>query len=275
MGWYHYQCTEDGNCDVNQPVPCPDGTCKPDGNDNNCTSSGEVAQTSSTASSDDKQEEPEELYHATAPIFHLCQKKHWLKAIQAKEPYFPPTFWKDGRFTRASCEAVSLPQTANHYYQQIKGDWLCLEIDPTLLRQMGMPIVAQRAPESSIDDPVECLKVYGGIPTVHANVILEVYAMQRETNGRFYGMKPDSSVAKVAVLRPQQKQETLTEKLAQKMHAERIEKVKAAQKEQREKLKIASSKSKEHQPKNAEQKQPEQPKHKEEHRRRFWKLGKK
>jgi hypothetical protein len=203
MGWYHYQCA-DGSCDVNQAVPCPDGTC-PD-------------PPSSKAEEDDSKqhatEEPqEEIYRASSPIYHLCQKTHWETALSKEEPYFPPSFWQDGRFTRASCEIISLPQAANHYYQQIAGDWLCLEINPVTLLEMGIPIVAQRAPESTSSDPVECLKVYAGIPTVVKNVVIEVYKMQRDEKGRFYGMTPDKSVLKCVPRKPN-KPETPARKIS-------------------------------------------------------------
>ena len=212
MGWYHYQCAEDGTCDVNKTIPCPDGTCQPD-----------------AAPPEAAEEEEEEIYYAQTPIYHLCQKKLWLQAIQANEPYFPPTFWKDGRFTRASCEAATLPQTANHYYQDIAGDWLCLEMLPRKLREMGMPIVAQRAPESTKTDPIECLKVYGGIPVAaHVGVVKEVYAMQRDDQGRFFGMKPDASVPKHAGAKVDAEEPSLTEKLAREMVLEERQKKLAA-----------------------------------------------
>ena len=39
-------------------------------------------------------------------IYHLCQESKWLAAVSAGEPYFPPTFVEDGRFTRASTRTV-------------------------------------------------------------------------------------------------------------------------------------------------------------------------
>jgi hypothetical protein len=193
MGWYHYDQCADGTCDVSQPVACPDGTC-PD------LPSPKAEEDESKQHATDEPEE--EMYRASTPIYHLCQKTHWETALSKEEPYFPPSFWPDGRFTRASCEIASLPKAANHYYQQIAGDWLCLEINPVTLRNMGIPIAAHRASESTPSDPVECLKVYGGIPTVVKNVVIEVYKMQRDEKGRFYGMTPDISVPKCVPMKP-------------------------------------------------------------------------
>ena len=128
----------------------------------------------------------EELYDLShGPIFHLCQKENWLDAVRAKKPYFAPTFWSDGRFTRGSCALDSLVETANAYYKSTEGEWLVLEMDPHLVHQMGTMIAVHRAPESTREEPVQCLKIHGGIPTGISGLVTQVYRMQRNEDGTF------------------------------------------------------------------------------------------
>jgi len=200
MGWYHYQAAEDGNPDPSQPIECPDGTCpsKKEACEGTCESKGETV-----APIEKPPAEPvDKPYYPDAPIYHLCQATLWREAIRFREPYFPPTFWADGKFTRASCEAEGLPDTANHYYKHIKGDWLCLELDHLKLKEMGVVMVAQRAPESTEEDPVECLKVYSGIPVTVPGIVRKVYAMKRDLDGTFRGMMVTNLVKTSAIPTP-------------------------------------------------------------------------
>jgi hypothetical protein len=182
MGWYHLEITNNGDVDPTNITTCPEGTCHLPPPDESREQSAR-----------------EELYHGNGPIFHLCQKSKWMDAIRNKGGYFPPTFWSDGRFTRASCVQDTLMRTANHYYKQVSGDWLCIEMDPALLRQSGIAIAVQRAPESTTTDPIQCLKLYGGIPVIVTGLVTQIYAMQRNSDGTFLGMLPDDGVDRVVV----------------------------------------------------------------------------
>lgn len=180
MGWYHYQTAEDGK--PGEKIECPDGTCA-------------VKETQSAAAeaaneNEKGQEETEELYEASGTIYHLCQKSLWLEAIEKANAYYPPTFWKDGKFTRFSCDRSTLVDTANHYYGSVPGDWLCLSLDATEVRNRGVPIVAQRAPESTPQEPIQCLKVFSGIP-VTMPVVVEIHRMRRDADGKFFDMAVD------------------------------------------------------------------------------------
>jgi hypothetical protein len=218
MGWYHYLQTEDGSPDTHAgPIACPDGTCRaPDPPTTATTTMTLVA-----APVD------EVLYHtATTPIYHLCQAKLWLQAIQQRVPYFPPSFWSDGRLTRASCDLETVLDTANHYYKSSSsGDWLCLQLDPAVWRGLGIPMAVQRAPEerssSSVrkeeeEEPIQCLKVYGGISTTAKDVLVTaIYAMKRDNaTGTFYGMEPDTSTPKRVVMDPPATISSLTKRTA-------------------------------------------------------------
>ncbi|GAX25672.1 hypothetical protein FisN_15Lh041 [Fistulifera solaris] len=187
MGWYHYQAAEDGT--PGEKIECPDGTCTMK------EYPAPAKQGNTSIAVQQNEEEEEELYEASGTIYHLCQKSLWLEAVEKGKPYFPPTFMKDGKFTRFSCERDTLVETANHYYGSFPGDWLCLSVDATEVRNRGVPIVAQRAPESTKQEPIQCLKVYSGVGVGQA--VLEIHRMRRDEHGRFFGMIVDTVTPKV------------------------------------------------------------------------------
>lgn len=124
-------------------------------------------------------------------IYHLCQKSKWDEAYSKKQPYFPPTFLKDGKFTRATIYKDDVVNAANEYYKDTPGEWICLELNAPLLYGMGIPILAQNAPESDPKAPVKCLQVFGGISTTLPGLLRKVYPMKRSSNGTFlYVMDP-------------------------------------------------------------------------------------
>merc|ERR1712137_1290875 len=57
-------------------------------------------------------------------IYHMCEKPQWDEAVEERGAYFPPTFHKDGKFTRASVFKEGLIDTANHFYKDSPGDWI-------------------------------------------------------------------------------------------------------------------------------------------------------
>jgi hypothetical protein len=111
-------------------------------------------------------------------IYHLCQQSKWDQAVNKKLPYFPPTYMKDGKFTRASVDKEDMMSVANHYYKETPGKWIVLEIDCKMLYSLGIPILAQEAPESVLEAPVKCLQIYGGIST-SLPVVHRVYPVFR------------------------------------------------------------------------------------------------
>lgn len=186
MGWYHHEYTNSGSSSDPSAGPsasCPDGTCS--------LPSPDLTREAAAQ---------EEIYtDIKGPVYHLCQRDNWLKAIDSKEAYFPPTFWSDGRFTRGSCARNTLLHTANTYYKSVAGDWLCLELDPAVLRRLGIPIAVHRAPEAAADgQPAQCLKLYGGISVTTLGLVLESYALQRGADGSFLAMLPDDGMPRMA-----------------------------------------------------------------------------
>jgi len=119
-----------------------------------------------TNSSEDKK--PEILYHMTT-------KAEWEKAKADNHAYYPKTFEADGFYTHATGVPSRLIETANHFYQDVSGDWICLEFKRSVLRskfgivvkdEMAMPVGEKQVSEDwkSEKNNWICPHVYGGIP---------------------------------------------------------------------------------------------------------------
>ena len=73
-------------------------------------------------------------------LFHLIQVELWRLALENNTPYFPPTYDQDG-FTHATAKPNLLLNVANHFYTDIPGDWLCLEMTIDSLHDNGVDVV--------------------------------------------------------------------------------------------------------------------------------------
>lgn len=103
-------------------------------------------------------------------LYHMCIKADWEAAKAKGEAYYPPTFEKDGSYTHATAVAERLIETANHFYQESIGDWICLRMSREALKKCGIitkdepaMAVGDTAVEGSWNDWV-CPHIYGGIP---------------------------------------------------------------------------------------------------------------
>ena len=68
--------------------------------------------------------------------------------------------------------------------------WIVLEIDCKTLYALGVAILAQEAPESTKDEPVKCLQLFGGISTTLPGLISNIYEMKRDySSGEFLAVK--------------------------------------------------------------------------------------
>lgn len=114
-----------------------------------------------------KEENPEILYH-------MCQKELWEKAKLDGGAYYPPSFEVDGYFTHATGVPARLITTANHFYQDTEGDWICLRFNHAELHRRGihvkfekpMPVGNKSVQEDWTMSTWIFPHVYGGIPTV-------------------------------------------------------------------------------------------------------------
>jgi hypothetical protein len=210
MGWYHHEiaserdpfedekkATGSSSCQQQEPqqnvsTTCVDGSCSKASTATTSLSSSKQQQHPPAQQQQQEQVE-EELYIDDGPIYHLCDKANWLLAIRQGQSYYPPTFWLDGRFTRTCCKKDMMVQTGNEYYKNHTGDWILLVLNPSMIRNFGIPIACHFAPESTVSTPVECLKVYSGISVTTPGLVSDVYLMQRSANGTFIGMTQDNN----------------------------------------------------------------------------------
>lgn len=130
-------------------------------------------------------------------IYHLCQRAVFAQAVEDGKPYFPPTFVKDGRFTRASQEKGTLIDTANTYYKNIPGEWICLELNAQRILELGIQILPACAPEGTAGNPINCLQIFGGITTTVPGLVIAIHKMIRLGDGHFYSMddKPSYEIS--------------------------------------------------------------------------------
>lgn len=129
-------------------------------------------------------------------IYHMCQKKLWDDAVKLGIAYFPPTFEVDGGFTHATALPQRLIQTANHFYSQTVGDWICLQLSMKALHTKGI-VTRYEQPKNvgSIATGMDwndwaCPHIFGGIPTTQNDtVLIQTFPMERNELGIFVGIQ--------------------------------------------------------------------------------------
>jgi uncharacterized protein (DUF952 family) len=103
-------------------------------------------------------------------LYHMCLKADWEAAKASGDAYYPPTFAQDGNYTHATAVADRLVQTANHFYQDSTGDWICLRMSRAALKRCGIFTKDEQA--LPVGDKAVgatwgawvCPHVYGGLP---------------------------------------------------------------------------------------------------------------
>ena len=120
--------------------------------------------TSTGTKSEDTIEKAEVLYHMTT-------RTEW-EAAQEYGCYYPKTFVEDGHYTHATAVPSRLVETANHFYQDVPGEWICLEFHRSALRrcgifvrdEMALPVGDQKVSDDWLARAWVCPHVIGGIP---------------------------------------------------------------------------------------------------------------
>lgn len=117
-------------------------------------------------------------------LYHMCKASLWEEAKMSGKAYFPPTFAEDDHLTHATAVPSRLIDTANHYYQDVQGDWVCLEFTRSALRDRGIFVrdehataVGEKPVDSEMMHNWVCPHVIGGLPL---NVVRREYKMRRE-----------------------------------------------------------------------------------------------
>lgn len=116
-------------------------------------------------------------------LYHMTKKAEWEQAKKSGHAYYPKTYEQDGYITHATAVATRLIDTANHYYQDIVGEWVCLQVTRQSLRRAGITVKDEEAlpvGDAAIGKEMEnwiCPHIMGGIPPA---VVDSEYAIQRE-----------------------------------------------------------------------------------------------
>jgi len=123
------------------------------------------------------EESPEVLYH-------MCPRADWEAAVKSGKAYYPPTFEQDGYLTHATGVPSRLIDTANHYYQDSVGEWICLEFTRTALKDAGIFVRDEQATavgDKATDDKLMadwiCPHILGGLPL---GVVRTSHVMSRD-----------------------------------------------------------------------------------------------
>jgi uncharacterized protein (DUF952 family) len=114
-------------------------------------------------------------------IYHMTTKAMWDECVAKDEAYYPLTFEVDGFYTHATSVAPRLLTTANHFYQDIEGEWICLEVSRKGLKKCGIVIKDEEplpvGDKAIGDDWMSwvCPHIYGGIPPVCVHKVNKMY----------------------------------------------------------------------------------------------------
>lgn len=148
-----------------------------------------VLQTNTLAASEDTLSQYTKKYPF---IFHLVQKDAWQKAVAESSVYYPPTYEQD-KFTHATANPDFLLTIGNHFYVEVKGDWLCLRMSVETLRQTGVSTIFEgTAPVG--DKPADFdgtdselfPHILGGI---HPDAVIQAHIVERDDSGLFLGVE--------------------------------------------------------------------------------------
>ena len=122
-------------------------------------------------------------------IYHLVQKPLWEKCKATGETYYPPTYAQDG-FTHATADPAKLLGVANHFYKDVKSDWLCLKMTRQTIADAGItlkfedpsPVGSTPALNASQSGGERFPHIYGGIPPA---IVLEERIVRRSADGTY------------------------------------------------------------------------------------------
>jgi uncharacterized protein (DUF952 family)/mannose-6-phosphate isomerase-like protein (cupin superfamily) len=165
------------------PAFRPDRCIREDGPDSEVSRGlaalhGEVAAAAAAAPKPASADEPK-----PEVLYHMCEKARWEAAHASGDAYFPPTFDEDGGYTHATAVPSRLVTTANHFYRDSPGDWVCVRVARSALRRAGIAVRDEEALPVG-DTPVSegwagwvCPHIFGGIPPA---LVTEVFPMVRD-----------------------------------------------------------------------------------------------
>lgn len=68
-----------------------------------------------------------------ATLYHLLPSKEWTICVEKDRAYYPPTFEMDG-FIHLTANPSFLLQVANHFYREVDGAFVVLQLAPDKLK---------------------------------------------------------------------------------------------------------------------------------------------
>jgi hypothetical protein len=116
-------------------------------------------------------------------LHHMTTRALWNAVKDSGEAYYPPTFDVDGYYTHATAVPSRLITTANNFYQEDAGEWICLIFSRAALKKCGIFVKDEEAlpvgdrPIGGDWDTWICPHVIGGIPP---SIVTEIFVIQRE-----------------------------------------------------------------------------------------------
>lgn len=120
-------------------------------------------------------------------LYHMVPAAQWEHAKSTGAAYYPTTFHEDGDYTHATAVPTRLITTANHFYQDVAGEWVCLRFTRTALKRCGIVVRDEEAKPVGEKDVGEdwgdwvCPHVLGGLPP---SVVDKEFPMER--NGKAF-----------------------------------------------------------------------------------------
>ena len=102
---------------------------------------------------------------AAEVLYHVPRRSG--RRPRGRDAYFPTTYDEDGG-PHATAVAERLVETANHFYQDVAGEWICLRPRPAL-RRCGITVKDEEASRSTSRPSADverlvCPHIYGGLP---------------------------------------------------------------------------------------------------------------
>lgn len=127
-------------------------------------------------------------FGAPRVIYHMCDAEAFKSGTENGALYYPPTYKADG-FVHASAFAPDLIATANNFYKSVRGNWICISLNPNMLDGEIKYEPAAAVGNIASNDTTNAPKfphIYGGIP---AKAVIATYRMERAEDGTFLSIR--------------------------------------------------------------------------------------
>jgi uncharacterized protein (DUF952 family) len=129
------------------------------------------------------------IHDASTPdlIYHVVQVSVWNSATETGNEYLPPTYGADG-FIHATHDGPLLVPVLNHFYTEIKDDFLCLELDTKILTspvkmESPAPVGDKPAHDKGDAAPENYPHIYG--PIAPLSCVTRKLPVLRSEDGKF------------------------------------------------------------------------------------------